>query len=406
MAVFNQVTIHRGLTANKFDVGLLAETLLFYSDVLLLLDRGSLHLMMDILDQDTILRLVNEFDLKLSYHREAFGAITRTTNGLAVHNFNDFKVGGLKGKKIHSVHEEIEDVIVRKLGSNRQVRQFAKKLIDKTSSHILKREDSASLIEAARSDILDARYTQDASNAAISILSPSIVIDPRWRFCAVDLGEEGFIIDTNIDFNFLNTAYKKVPGQEDGSLTESLIASYIFGARVDSYFASSYMSGYVCDPLSSALMKRKFLELIRRRERDVAELDLFQEKVLPEGRKVREVINSGEALFVDILPVIQEGRKFKGWLEARNPDESLLNEYFSEISKPSWIQKLPGKTFRFITTSGLGFAAAAAFSPVVRTLAELGLTAIDSFFIDRLLNGWRPNQFVDGSLTNFIEGQR
>jgi hypothetical protein len=153
-------------------------------------------------------------------------------------------------------------------------------------------------------------------------------------------------------------------------------------------------------------MKRKFLDLIRRRERDAAELDLFQEKVLPEGRKVREVINSGEASFADILPVIQKGRKFKDWLGARNPDESLLTEYFSEISKTSWIQSLPVKTFRWMTTGGLGIAAAAAFSPVAGTLAGLGLAAIDAFLIDQLLKGWRPDQFVDGSLTNFIEGQR
>ena len=68
--------------------------------------------MMDVLDQDTILRLLNEFGLKLSYHREGFVAITNTTNGLSVHNFASFKAGGLKGKKIHSVFEEIEDVIV------------------------------------------------------------------------------------------------------------------------------------------------------------------------------------------------------------------------------------------------------------------------------------------------------
>jgi len=245
--VFNQVTIHRGLTANKFDIGLLAETLLFYSDVLLLLDRGSLLLMMDVLDQDTILRLLNEFGLKLSYHREGFGAIT---TGLSVHNFASFKAGGQKGKKIHSVHEEIEDVIVRKLGSNRQARQFAKALIGGTSSKILKPEDCATLIEAARADIRDALYTQDAAKAAISILSPSITIDPRWKFGAIDLGNDGFIFDTNIDFSLLDTAYKKIPGQEGGSLTEALIASYIFGARVDSYFACSDTCAIRCHLLS------------------------------------------------------------------------------------------------------------------------------------------------------------
>jgi hypothetical protein len=138
---------------------------------------------------------LNEFGLKLSYHREGFGAITNTTTGLSVHNFASFKAGSQKGKKIHSVHEEIEDVIVRKLGSNRQARQFAKTLIDRTSSNILKPEDCATLIEAARADIRDARYTQDAANAAISILSPLITIDSRWKFSAIYLGNDGFIFE-------------------------------------------------------------------------------------------------------------------------------------------------------------------------------------------------------------------
>jgi hypothetical protein len=270
---------------------------------------------MEALDQDTILRLLGEFGLKLSYHREGFGAISNTTNGQTVHNFTDFKIGGAKGKKVLSVHEEIEDVMARKIGSDRQARKF-----------------------------------------------------------------------TKIDFSLLATAYRQVPGQEDGSLTEGLVASYILGARVDSYLASSYMSGYVCDPLSSVLMKRRFLDLIRRRERDTTELDLFQEKLLPDGRKVREVVNSGEASFSDALSVIHEGRRFKEWLLARNPDESLLTEYFREVSKTGWVQRLPPKTYRFVITSGLGIAAGAAFSPIVGTLAGLGLTAIDTFLVDRLLN--------------------
>jgi hypothetical protein len=114
----------------------------------------------------------------------------------------------------------------------------------------LKPEDCATLIEAARADIRDALYTQDAAKAAISILSPSITIDPRWKFGAIDLGNDGFIFDTNIDFSLLDTAYKKIPGQEGGSLTEALIASYIFGARVDSYFACSDTCAIRCHLLS------------------------------------------------------------------------------------------------------------------------------------------------------------
>jgi hypothetical protein len=401
--MFGQITIHRGLTANKFDLGLLAETLLFYSDVLLLLDRGSLSLLLSALDQDTILRLVDEFGLKLSYHRENFGTITTNKNGVAINNFSDFKASGPK-RKIRSVHEEIEEVLGRQIGTDRQARRFKKKIIEKTSSFKFQREDCVSLIEAARSDIKDKSYTNDAVKNAISILAPSITPQSGWRYDTIDLGKEGFLINTNIDFSLLDKAYREVSGQEDGSLTEALVCSYIFDARVNSYLASSYMSGYVCDPLSSFLMKRKFLDLIRRRERDAAEVDLFQEKLLPEGRRIREVINSGEASFSDALSVIRKGEKFKGWLRKQNPDSSLLQEYVAEITKPDWVQKLPPKVYRFIISVGLGALAGAVFSPLTSELAGAGLSAIDMFLVDRLLKGWRPDQFVNGSLSNFVDG--
>lgn len=400
--MFNQVTIHRCLTHNKFDLGLLGETLLFYKDVLLLLDRGSLQVLLDVLDKDTIIRLHDEFGLKLSYHRDAFGTLTNTKNGLSVHNFSDFRIGGTNDKKIHSVKEEIEDVILRKCGQDRANRQFAKNLIDRTSSHILKREDAAALIAGARADIADQAYARDAAIATISLLAPSASIDQGWRFRAIDLGNDGFVIDSNIDFSAVNSEYRKVQGQEDGTLNKDLVASYMFSTRADAYFASMYMSGYVCDSISSMLMKRKFLELIRRRERDVQEIDLFQEHLFKDGKNIRLAVNNGNVQFSDLLDTVSKGRKFKAWLANGNPDESLLGEYVSAITQAIWIESLPGKTLRWVTTGGLGIAAGLAFSPFEGALASLGIGAVDTYLVERLLKGWRPDQFVEGNLMNII----
>jgi hypothetical protein len=106
------------------------------------------------------------------------------------------------------------------------------------------------------------------------------------------------------------------------------------------------------------------------------------------------------------LPILYKGRKFKGWLETRNPDESLIAEYFDGIAKTSWLETLPAKAFRWVTTGGLGIAAAAAFSPVEGALAGLGIGAIDMFLVDRLLRGWRPDQFVDATLAQFVAGKK
>ena len=163
--------------------------------------------------------------------------------------------------------------------------------------------DKRQLLDAARDDMKDQHYTEFCLRAAISTLIPTVPFDTKWKFGVVDLGNDGFLIDTNVNFAYLDSEYKKVPGQEEGEFTGALIAAYVFGARADfCYFASTYMSGYVCDEISSVLMKRRFTDLIRRKERDAVELDLFQEKILPEGRTVREVINSGERPFSHTSP--------------------------------------------------------------------------------------------------------
>ena len=368
--MFSQVTMHRGLTRNRFDVGLLAESMLFYRDILLLLDRGSLQALLENLGADTILRLTDEFGLKLSYHREIFATLTNTVNGTSINNFTDITIGGRPEKKIRHYRDEIEEVITRVLGKNRMTRLFVKSLLKRISNHAMTNTDKTQLIESAREDIRDPSYLKFCLHGAASTLAPTASINPNWRFGIIDMGVDGFAIDTNVDFGYLNSEYKKVRGQEEGGLTPAHIATYAFDARADSYFASTYMSGYVCDVMSSMLMKRKFVDLIRRRERDAAEIDLFQDKVLPEGRKVREAINSGEVPFASIFPVLENGRKFKGWLETRNPDESLLKEYFHEIAKTSWIENLPVKVFRWITTGGLSIAAGVAFSPVEGALGR------------------------------------
>lgn len=51
-------------------------------------------------------------------------------------------------------------------------------------------------------------------------------------------------------------------------------------------------------------------------------------------------------------------------------------------------------------------AAAGALSlvttPAVGVAASTALNILDSFLVDRLVKGWKPNQFVEGVLREFI----
>ena len=68
--------------------------------------------------------------------------------------------------------------------------------------------------------------------------------------------------------------------------------------------------------------------------------------------------------------------------------------------------KLPTKRIRLavfaLTNTALGLLT----SPIIGASSGLGLSALDSFLLDKVMKGWRPNHFIEGPLKHFIESQR
>ena len=91
--------------------------------------------------------------------------------------------------------------------------------------------------------------------------------------------------------------------------------------------------------------------------------------------------------------LLKEARKFKDWLQQQEPSVSLIHEYYKALEKETWLDKLPTKAIRFLIFTGGGL--------LVPALGSLGLSAADTFLVDRLLGGWKPNQFVNGPLKDF-----
>src|SRR5262249_42585933 len=136
----------------------------------------------------------------------------------------------------------------------------------------------------------------------------------------------------------------------------------------------------------------RFSRALQRRNINLKEIGLFQEVHLGNARAVREIINSGERTFSDFMPILRKAAKFKDWLSTKSPDANLLEEFYQAATSETWINKLPGKTLRYVVTSTVGLAG---------LVPGLAASAIDEFLVDRLLGGWKPNRFVDGPLKKF-----
>jgi len=76
----------------------------------------------------------------------------------------------------------------------------------------------------------------------------------------------------------------------------------------------------------------------------------------------------------------------------------LLDEYYKAVKAETWIDGLPSKSIRFLLAVGLAAAIEAAFPSGLGVAAGIGLEAADFLLLDKLLRGWRPNQFIEGPL--------
>ena len=248
------------------------------------------------------------------------------------------------------------------------------------------------LISSVRADFADQEYMKEAVAQLLGVLAPTYRLPQDYHF---ELFKEGnaFRVDTNIDFEQANEIFTQREQKAGYTLTPDRLLIYIFDARNDLFFASRENAELATQPSSAAIIDVKFREILGARSKSQHNIEVFQEMVLANSHKIGESIKSGFRTWRDFLMLLKEARKFKEeFLRQKDPDASLIYEYNKALDKKTWLDKLPTKAMRFLIFTGGG---------LIVPHSGFGLSAADSFVVDRLLGGWKPNQFVNGPLKGF-----
>jgi hypothetical protein len=324
-----------------------------------------------------------------------------STGGLRSYNFAIFEVGGI-GKAKLSKQEELEQALERSLGRSVITRKRINRII--SSMSFPRVEDDMTpdqLTQSARGDLDDHAFVQNAVNEALEALVPNYPTPRNWHFRVLKFNDGSFAVDTNLDFAAINREYHKTIPPEHSSITTDYLLNFIYDSHVGTYLASRYSAELVHDPLCSSIMKLKYVHLLRRRERSITEIDLFQNLHL-DARNISGVLNSKERSFDEFLRLLDQAGKFKKWLRETNPDEKLVKEYFDAVTRQTWIDKLPTKGMRWVITTGLAAAVETFYPTGVAMSAAQGLSLADATILDRILKGWKPDQFVEGPMSSFV----
>lgn len=156
-------------------------------------------------------------------------------------------------------------------------------------------------------------------------------------------------------------------------------------------------------PRQGDVIAARLEPMLKEYSKHQSEISAYQEFVLGDSRAIREAINSGARTFDEFIPVLERAKRFKEWLSDLSEDTSLIKQYHKDVTSDSWVDRLPGKSSRWALFTAAGIGVDAAGAAGVGTAAGVAISALDTFFMDRLLKGWKPHQYVEGPVRKFID---
>jgi|688.fasta_scaffold269189_2 hypothetical protein len=390
--MFESITITRSASrpaGQRIDFGFLLECLLFYKQVHLVVNDDGIPQLVQAFGLDLLTELVEDGVLVVHYEHDHMGIQTHRASGKEWHAPIAFWVEG------RSVTRALHKASRLTGLKGAKVTQACNRLIAKVQT--LKRDKD--LLEAASLRLSDQNFLEEAVPLALRKHFPTY--DKPVRFKATREAE-GFIIETDIPFGFLNAVRKAFQHEEVGP---ALLLDEICRVEDDMNLAAAHLSEIATDGLGNHLLKLRFSQLARRLEKSDDVRSQFVELAIGEAKSLRHALDFDPASMRKIVDAILAAKKFKDWLVAQPPNTDVIREYVRSVTEPSIFDKLPSKSVRWAIFQGLGLVADATFAGGLGTASGMAIGAIDSFLIDQVFNRWKPNQFVDDHLRPLLVGK-
>jgi hypothetical protein len=383
---------HRGHGA-MIDPGQLAEALIFYGSVRVFGHHATLKDLAATVGVECLSDLLQDGFLKISYAPVSHVVATndagtpRERHTLA---------------NVEMQHSEIEAVLpgilAERLGKPGRARRIARRMIE----HIEQYRPSLAVLSSATADVRDVELTRSVARDVLTHSAPDYPLPAPLRF---DVFEDAgrLAIETNIDFPAVNAIYHKAIPPEHSTLTPALILGMVATTHEILAMAASARSELLVGPRDAALVEHRVNSALRKTNKAESDRRAFQEFVFRDAKAIGEAVRRGKVGFPDLLTLLRESRKWREWLAAQRDDANLIHEYYEAIVRSSWLHKLPAKSARWSLFVLLGLGADAVGGGGLGTAAGVALSALDATLIERLMQGWRPNQFVEGPLRELVD---
>lgn len=365
------------------DIGALAESVILYGQVELLANGATVDFLLKHIPPRIVLRAVQSGRLRLKYQTTMLGVATQARSGA------------------RSVHGFV--TITPQPGSDREpYPAFLAATNDKLAARRFARavEPIAHMgydANVVRDTLNDVPTTERAVQAVLQRVAPLYAGAGPVRF-RVQPDPNGFVVDTNINFDALNDEYHVSVPQAHSSMSEAYLLALLQGVYEEIYLAGNLKAEIAVGPLSRDLHEQLIAGTLEKLSPSERRLEPFRELIIDSTYDIRAAVNSGKVAFAEALRLADKADKFRNWLQSRPADGDLVKEYYAATVAGSWVEKLPVKTTRFGLFTGAGLAADTLMAGGLGTVAGVAIGALDSFVLDKLIGGWKPHHFIEGEL--------
>ncbi|QGW28551.1 hypothetical protein [Phnomibacter ginsenosidimutans] len=268
----------------------------------------------------------------------------------------------------------------------------SKKVANQLYRHIGIFEIPKNFSDEINRDLLDPSFTENVIKKSFKHFYPHSPFQEKDFFFNVSIQSNGMLlIESSIDLN-------KYP-----LLASDSIILNIGTAIEEIKIAANYASEISTPELNSTIISAKFNSLITKINNSAKNIELFQYSEFPTA-SLSETINKKHKSMREFLDILRKSEKFKDWLTDLGDDNKLIKEYNRKVYEKSWIQSLPSKAGRFYLLQGISTILKASGS-LTGIAAGVAMSAANTFFVERLFNGWRPNHFIEEEIIPFINKQ-
>jgi hypothetical protein len=379
--------------SEPLDLGLLAEALMFYGTVDLVLNRAFLNQLMNALGPDELVEFTQLDGIKVSYCNQFDVVLTENTGTVAERYF----LG--TAEMPHTRLDQLSTELFRgALGKSGKGRRLAERFLTFVPEVRL----DGRLHVAATEDALAAGYAAEAAASILRAAAPGYAIPSPLVFQCERVDANGLVDRIVVHSNLDLVAANKYRHPGFPEITPASLLNPIVTALTDVALASRLRAELATNEVVSNLVKAKAENLFATSSAAKTTRQEFQELVFSDAHAIREAVNSGARSLHDAVTLARKARKFRSWLANQPPDADLLHEYYQASVSGSWADRLSTKALRWLVVTGGGTATGALLAPPLGAAIGPVVGTADALQ-DALVKGWKPHQFVEKKLRGFVE---